>query len=91
MVGMAEVGHQLVWMGWQSIWHFAPENPEDGEMYLLVSAHPGCSGRSPESRKMVVCVCVCVLIYYQRSMNKNKLQVPPYLLVTISSIGTLHF
>ena len=41
--------------------HFAPENPEDGEMYLLVSAHPGCPGQSPQSRKMVVlCVCVCV-------------------------------
>jgi len=34
--------------------HFAPENPEDGEMYLLVPAHPGCSGQSPQSRKMVV-------------------------------------
>jgi len=29
-------------------------------MYLLVLAHPGCPGQSPESRKMVVCVCVCV-------------------------------
>jgi len=38
---------------------FAPENPEDGEMYLLVPAHPGCPGQSPESCKMVVCVC-CV-------------------------------
>jgi len=37
---------------------FAPENPEDGEMYLLVPAHPGCPGQSPQSRKMVVCVCV---------------------------------
>jgi len=26
--------------------HFAPENPEDGEMYLLVPAHPGCPGQS---------------------------------------------
>ena len=56
-------------MGWQSIWivgvsacylHFAPENPEDGKMNLLVPAHPGCPGKSPESCKMVVCVCVCV-------------------------------
>jgi len=38
--------------------HFALENPEDGEMYLLVLAHPGCSRQSPESRKMVVSVCV---------------------------------
>jgi len=38
--------------------HFAPENPEDGEMYFLVPAHPGCPGQSPESCKMVVCVCV---------------------------------
>ena len=36
--------------------HFAPENPGD-EMYLLVLAHPGCPGHSPESHKMVV-VCV---------------------------------
>ena len=34
--------------------HFAPENPEDGEMYLLVLAHPGCADQSPESCKMVV-------------------------------------
>jgi len=26
--------------------HFAPENPEDGEMYLLVLAHPSCPGCS---------------------------------------------
>ena len=34
--------------------HFAPENTEDGEMYLLVPAHPGCPRQSLESRKMVV-------------------------------------
>jgi len=33
-------------------------NPEDGKMYLLVLAHPGCPRQNPESRKMVVCVCV---------------------------------
>ena len=38
--------------------HFAPENPEDGEMYLLVPAHPGCPRQSSESPKMVMCVCV---------------------------------
>jgi len=31
--------------------HFAPENPEGGKMYLLVLAHPGCPGHSPESHK----------------------------------------
>jgi len=36
--------------------HFAPENPEEGEMYLLVPAHPGCPGQSPKSCKMLVCV-----------------------------------
>jgi len=36
--------------------HFAPENPEDGEMYLLVPAHPDCPRQSPQSCKMVVCV-----------------------------------
>ena len=40
--------------------HFAPENPEDGEMYLLVPAHLGCPGQNPQSRKMLVCV-VCVV------------------------------
>jgi len=34
--------------------HFARENPEDGEMYLLVPAHLGCPRQGPESRKMVV-------------------------------------
>jgi len=31
-----------------------------GRMFLLVPAHPGCSGQNPESRKMVVCMCVYV-------------------------------
>jgi len=60
--------HQLVWMGWQSIHtlrasvsvsSFCTRNPEDGEMSLLVLAHPGCPRQSPESHKMVVhCVPV---------------------------------
>jgi len=50
--------------------HFAPENPEDGKMYLLVPAHPGCPGQSPESRKMVVC-CVCVCVYSRCSAYCN--------------------
>jgi len=68
MVGMAEMGYQSVWMGWQSIWivgnaclcylHFAPENPEDVKCALLVPAHPGCPGLSPESCKMGVSVMV---------------------------------
>jgi len=37
---------------------FAPKNPEDGKIYLLVLAHPGCPGQSPESHKMVVLVVV---------------------------------
>jgi len=54
-------------MGWQSIrivgasacyLHFAPENTEDGEMYLLVLAHPGCPRHTPESHKIVVVVVV---------------------------------
>ena len=36
--------------------HFAPENPEDGKMYLLVLAYLGCPGQRPESHKMVVVV-----------------------------------
>jgi len=43
--------------------HFAPENPEDGEMYLLVPAHPDCPRQNPESHKMVgLCVCVCMCV-----------------------------
>jgi len=67
MVGMAEIGapisldvvavHPDCWCVCVCYLHFAPENPEDGEMYLLIPAHPGCSGQSPESCKMVVCVC----------------------------------
>jgi len=39
--------------------------PEDGEMYLLVQAHPGCPGQSPESHKMVVCVNTFNAIWFQ--------------------------
>jgi len=40
--------------------HFAPDSPEDGEMYLLVQL-TWVVPDSPESCKMIVCVCVCVL------------------------------
>jgi len=38
--------------------------------YLLVPAHPGCPGQSPQSREMVVyvCVCVCVCDSYKLGM-----------------------
>jgi len=72
MVGMAEMGAPISLDGvavYPDCWcicpcnlHFAPENPEDGETYLLVPAHPGCPGQSPENCKMVVCVCVCVCV-----------------------------
>ena len=42
--------------------YFAPENPEDGDMYLVVLAHLGCRRRSPESHKMVVVVVVEVVV-----------------------------
>ena len=68
MEGMAEVGapisldgvavHPDCWCICPCYLHFAPENPEDGEMYLLVPAHPGCPEQSPQSRKMIV-FCVC--------------------------------
>jgi len=48
--------------------HFAPENPEDGEMYILVPSHPGCPRQSPERFKMVVCVCGCGPVLYLRLM-----------------------
>jgi len=64
MVGMAETGapisldevavHPDCWCICLCYLHFAPENPEDGKMYLLVPAHPGCPGQSPESCTMVV-------------------------------------
>jgi len=56
MVGMAEVGAPISLDGVAvhpdclcvclCYLHFAPENPEDGEMYLLVPVHPGCPGQS---------------------------------------------
>jgi len=61
MVEMAEVGAPISLDGVEVRPDCAPENPEDGKMYLLVPAHPVCPRQSPESRKMVVlCVCVCV-------------------------------
>ena len=73
MVGMAEVGapisldgmavHPDCWCICLCYLHFAPENPEDSKMYLLVPAHPGYPRQSTESHKMVVCVlCVCVRV-----------------------------
>jgi len=41
---------------------FAPENPEDDEMYLLVLADLGYPEHSPESHKMVVVVVVVLQI-----------------------------
>ena len=70
IVGMVEVGapvsldgvsvHLDCWCICMCYLHFAPENPDDGEMYLLVPAHPGCAGQSPESHKMVVVIVVVV-------------------------------
>jgi len=70
IVGMGEMGapfslggvvvHPQCWCVCLCYLHFAPENPEGGEMYLLVQAHPGCPGQSPESCKMVV-YALCVL------------------------------
>ena len=78
MAGMAEMGHQYSLDGVavhpDSWWvclcylHFAPENPEDGKMYLLVPAYPGCPGQSPDSCKMVVCVCVCVPVCHKDNL-----------------------
>jgi len=45
--------HPDCWFICMCYLHFAPE---DGEMYLLIPAHPGCPGQNPESRKMVVCL-----------------------------------
>jgi len=82
MVGMAEVGAPIsldgvtvqldCWCVCLCYLHFAPENPEDGKMYLLVPAHPGCPGQSPESCKMVVCVCVCVCVCVIENWHKGR-------------------
>jgi len=66
MVGMVEVGapisldglavHSDCWCICLCYLHFAPENPEGGEMYLLVLAQLGCPGQSPGSHEMVVVV-----------------------------------
>jgi len=36
-----------------------------GWMFLLVPAHPDCTGQDPESRKMVVCVYYYYYYYYR--------------------------
>ena len=71
--GMAQMGapisldgvavHPVCWCVCLCYLHFAPDNPEYGKMYLLVPAHSGCPGQSPESCKMVVHACMraCVL------------------------------
>ena len=77
MVGMVEVGAPISLDGWQSIQtvgasacylHFAPENPEDGEIFLLVLAQPGCPGQSPESHKMVV---LCYLVDLEKTTSSE--------------------
>ena len=75
MVRMAEVGAPISLDGWYvclCYLHFAPENPEDGEMYLLVPAHPGCPGQSPLSHKMVV---LCVLFLFSLWMFGTTMHV----------------
>jgi len=44
--------------------HFAPENPEDGEMYLLVPAHPGCPDKVQRAVKWLCVCCVCVVFRF---------------------------
>jgi len=80
--GMAEIGapisldrvavHPDCWCVCLCYLHFAQENPEDGETYLLVPAHPGCPGQNPESCKMTVCVRVCVCSHLRSKQRKNR-------------------
>ena len=71
MVGMAEMGAPIS-LDWVAVHpdclyvclcylHFAPENPEDGEMYLLVPAHPGCPDKVQRAVKWL-CLCVSCFI-----------------------------
>ena len=50
--------HPDCWRICQCYLHFAPENPEDGKMYLLVPAHPSCPGQSQRAIKWL-----CVTSY----------------------------
>ena len=66
MVGMSEMEapinldgvavHPDCWWVCLCYLHFASENPEDGEIYLLVQAHLGCPGA-------VKWLCVCYATY----------------------------
>ena len=38
-------------------------------MFLLVPAHPGCPGQSPESHKMVVVVTFLLRYYFNLQLN----------------------
>ena len=75
MVGMAEIEapisldgvavHPDCWCVCLCYLHFAPENPEDGEIYLLVLSHPGYLRQSLASCKMVVCMCIiCLMLFW---------------------------
>jgi len=76
MVGMAEMGapisldgvavHPDCWCICLRYLHFAPENPENGKMYLVVPLPPqlDCPRQSPESCKIVVCVHVLGSLLY---------------------------
>ena len=85
MVGMPEMGapisldgvavHPDCWCVCLCYLHFAPENPEDGKMYLIVPAHPTCPRLSPESCKMIVYVCVW-------TQNRSGVAVPRSLLAS---------
>jgi len=65
MVEMAEMGalvsagevavHPDCWCVCLCYFHFAPVNPEDCEMYLLVPAHTGCT----KVQRAVKWLCVC--------------------------------
>ena len=71
------VVHPDCWCVCLCYFHFASENPEDGEMYLLVPAHPGYPRQSPESRKMFVCV-VCERTNRQTDKLIAILRTPPW-------------
>jgi len=43
--------------------HFAPENPEDGKMHLLVPAHP-VPDKVHRAVKWLCCVCVILILWY---------------------------
>jgi len=83
MVGMAEMGHQLVWMGWQFIWIVGTSACVIFILHQTIQKMAKCTfwyqltrvpGQIPESCKMVVCVCLCVCCNWSQRLVFTQCQ-----------------